>query len=88
MDTPSTAVDVVYTPTLARSCWTPRLSAVAMRNGPIFPRTHAVYAEFESILQRIDDDEAMNTTHGVAAADGDDLAASGSFQEQLPCSFA
>ena len=36
-----------------------------------------VYADFESILQRVD--EAMYTTQGVAAAYGDELTASGPF---------
>ena len=99
MDTPPTAVDVVYTPILARSCWTLTLSTVAMRKGPNFPRTHAVdsdqllapfvaYADFESILQRVDDDEAMDTTQGVAAGDGEPTTASGPFQGHLTCSFA
>ena len=46
-----------------------------------------VYADFEAILQRADDDEAMDTTQGVAVG-GDELAASVTFQEHLPCSFA
>ena len=41
-----------------------------------------VYADFESILQRVDDDEAMDTTQGVA------ISTSGPFQEHLPCSLA
>ena len=46
-----------------------------------------VYADFGSILQRVD--ERMNTTQGVAAGGGDEpIAASGPFQEHLPCSFA
>ena len=45
-----------------------------------------VYADFESILQRVDD-EAMDTTQGVAVG-SDEPAASGHFQEHLPCSFA
>ena len=46
-----------------------------------------VYADFESILQRVD--EGMDTTQGVAAGGGDEpIAASGTFQEHLPCSFA
>ena len=44
-----------------------------------------VYADFESILQRVGD-EAMVTTQGVAAS-GDALSASGPFQGHLPCSF-
>ena len=40
--TPSTAVDVIYMPTLARSCWTFMLSTVVVLTGPNFPRTHAV----------------------------------------------
>ena len=38
-----------------------------------------VYSDFESILQRVDDDEAMDTTYGVAAGGGGDepIAASG-----------
>ena len=71
-----------------------------MRKGPNFPRTNAVVLpisrsnnvcsiDFESILQRVDDDEAMDTTQGVAAGGGDEsIAASGPFQEHLPCSFA
>ena len=45
-----------------------------------------VYADFESILQRVDD-EAMDTTQGVAVGggDGEPIAASGPFQEHLPC---
>ena len=47
-----------------------------------------VYAEFESILQRVDDGETMDTTQGVAAGGDDEpIAASGHFQEHLPCSF-
>ena len=47
-----------------------------------------VYADFESILQRVDDDdEAMDTTQGDAVG-GDELTPSGPFQEHLPCSFA
>ena len=46
-----------------------------------------VYADFESILQRVD--EAMDTTQGVAVGGDDEaIAASGAFQEHLPCSFA
>ena len=47
-----------------------------------------VYADFESILQRVD--EAMDTTHGVAAGGfgGEPITASGPFQEHIPCSFA
>ena len=45
-----------------------------------------VCADFESILQRVDD-EAMDTTQGVVV-DGDEPAASGSFQVHLSCSFA
>ena len=44
-----------------------------------------LYADFESILQLIDD-EAMDNTQGVAVG-GDGLAASGPFQEHLPCRF-
>ena len=48
-----------------------------------------VYADFESILQRLDDDEALDTTHGAAVGGGDEpIAASRFFQEHLPCSFA
>ena len=44
-----------------------------------------VYADFQSILR----DEAMDTTQGVAAAGDDEpTAASGPYQEHLPCSFA
>ena len=43
-----------------------------------------VYADFESILQRVD--EAMDTTQGGAVG-GDHPTASGPFQEHLPCSF-
>ena len=39
------------------------------------------------ILQRVDDDEAMATTQGVAVG-GYELTASGHFREQLPCIFA
>ena len=47
-----------------------------------------VYDDFGSILQRVD--EAMDTTQGVAAGGSGDepIAASGPFQEHLPCSFA
>ena len=41
MDT-SSAVDVAYTPTRARSCWMLMLSIVAMRKGPNFTRTRRV----------------------------------------------
>ena len=34
-----------------------------------------VYADFESILRRVDDDEAMDTTQGVAAVGGDEPTA-------------
>ena len=44
-----------------------------------------VYADIESILQRID--EAMDTTQGVAVG-GDEPTPLGPFQEHLPCSFA
>ena len=46
-----------------------------------------VYADFESILQRVD--EAMDTTQDVAAGgdSGEPIAASGPFQEHLPCSL-
>ena len=91
MGTPSTAVDVVYTPTLVRSCWTLTLLTVAMRKGPNRLRTHAVGSptsvDFESILQQVDDDEAMDTTHGVAVG-CDEPAAPGPFQEHLQSSFA
>ena len=46
-----------------------------------------VYADFESIIQRVDD-EAMDTTHDVAVGGDEPIAASGSFLEHLPCSFA
>ena len=47
-----------------------------------------VYADFESILQRVDD-EAMDTAEGVAAGGGDEpIAPSGLIQVDLPCSFA
>ena len=45
-----------------------------------------VYADFESILQRVD--EAMDTTQGVAVGGGDEPTVSGPSQEHLPCSFA
>ena len=38
----STAVDDVYTPTRARSCWMLMLSTVAMCKGSNFPRTRCV----------------------------------------------
>ena len=48
-----------------------------------------VYADFQSILQQVaDDDEAMDTIKGVAMGDNEPSAASGPFQEHLPCSFA
>ena len=48
-----------------------------------------VNADFESILQRVGDDEAMATTRGVAVGGGDEpIATSGPFQEHLPYSFA
>ena len=46
-----------------------------------------VYADFESILQRVDEDEAMDTTQGVAVG-GDEPTPAGPFQEHLPCRFA
>ena len=47
-----------------------------------------VYADIDSIIHRVDEHEAMDTTQGVAVG-GDELAqAAGLFQEQLPCSFA
>ena len=42
---------------------------------------------FESILQRVDEDEALDTTQGVAVG-GDELKPAGPFQEHLPCTFA
>ena len=45
-----------------------------------------VYADFESIIQRVGD-EAMDTTQGVAVG-CDDPTSAGPFQEHLPCSFA
>ena len=79
MDTPSTVVDDVNTPTRARSSWMLMLSTVAMRRTKFPKHTRCritniqkqllapcvVYAEFESILQRVGD-EAMDTTQGVA----------------------
>ena len=53
----------------------------------IHKQPFAVYADFESILQRVEDDDAMDTTQGVAAADGDEPTSSGPFQEHLQCSF-
>ena len=47
-----------------------------------------VYADLESILQWAGDDEAMDTTQGVAVGGDEPTAASGHFQEHLPCSFA
>ena len=47
-----------------------------------------VCADFESILQRVGDDEALDTTHGVTADDDEQTTALGPFQEHLPCSFA
>ena len=46
-----------------------------------------VYADFESILQRVGD-EAMDTTQGVAADGDEPTPAAGPFQNHLPCSFA
>ena len=46
----------------------------------------AVYADFESILKRVDDDEAMDTTQAVAVGGGE--SSSRAFQEHFPCSFA
>ena len=46
-----------------------------------------VYADFELILQRVGD-EAIDTTEGVAVGGDEPTAASGPFQEHLPCSFA
>ena len=46
-----------------------------------------VYADFGSILKCVDEDEAMDTTQGVAVG-GDEPTPSGHFQEHLPCSFA
>ena len=46
-----------------------------------------VYADFESILQRVNNDEAMEATQGVAVG-GDEPTASGPFHEHLTCSFA
>ena len=48
----------------------------------------AVYAGVESILQRVDEDEAMDTTHGVAVGGDEPTPAAGPFQEHLSCSFA
>ena len=102
MGTPSTAVDVVYMPTLVRSCRTLSRSCQAQRTK--FPKDlrcrftnihkqllalFVVYADFESILQRVDsDDEAMDTIQGVAAGGNEPTAALGPFQEHLPRSFA
>ena len=71
MNTPSSAVDVVYTPTRARSCWMLMLSTVAKdqcRFTNIQKQLLApvvVYADFESIIQQVGD-EAMDTTQYVA----------------------
>ena len=47
-----------------------------------------LYADFESILQRVGD-EAMDTTQGVAVGSDDEpTPEAGPFQEHLPCSFA
>ena len=46
-----------------------------------------VYADFESILQRVGD-EAMDITQGVAVNDDEPTPATGPFQENIPCSFA
>ena len=47
-----------------------------------------VYADFASILQRVDDDEVTDTTQGVAAGGDEPTSALGPFQEHLPCIFA
>ena len=41
-----------------------------------------------SILQRVDEDEAMDTTQGVAVGGDEPKPAALPFQEHLPCSFA
>ena len=46
-----------------------------------------VYADFESILQRIGD-EALDTTQGIAVGGGEPTPAAVPFQVHLPCSFA
>ena len=46
-----------------------------------------VYADFESILQRVGD-EAMDNTQGFAVGGDEPTAASGPFQERISCSFA
>ena len=45
-----------------------------------------VYADIESILQRVGD-EAKDTTQGVAVGGAEMTPATGPFQEHLPCSF-
>ena len=86
MDSPSTAVDSVYTPR-TKFPKDPRCRFTNIQKQLSAP--FVVYAEFGSIIQRVDDDETMDTTQGVAAGGGDEpIAASGPFQEHLLCSFA
>ena len=86
MGTPSTAVDVVYMPTLARVKFPEgtryRFTNIQKQLAAPF----VLYADFESILQRFDG--AMDTTQGVAMGGDEPIAASGPFQEHLPCIFA
>ena len=91
METPSTDVDDAYTPTRALSCChaqrtkfpkDPRCRFTNIQKQLQAP--FVVYADFESILQRVDEDEAMDITKG-----GDEpTPGAGLFQEHLPCSFA
>ena len=45
------------------------------------------YADFESIIQRVGDEE-IDTTQGVAVGGDEPTPAARPFQEHLPCSFA
>ena len=70
------------------------LSTVAMCKGPKFTNIQkqllapfVVYADLESILQRVGD-EAMDTIQGVAAGGDEPTPEARPFQELLPCSFA
>ena len=47
-----------------------------------------VYADFQSIIQRVDDGEAMECYTGCCSRGNEPIAATGPFQAHLPCSFA
>ena len=63
----------------------PRCRFTNIQN-PLTP-PFVVYADFDSILQRVGDEE-MDTKHCVAAGGDEPAAAPGPYQEHVPCSFA